>query len=101
LKGEAMFRIYSNTFSQATKGAAVFVFIIGLLLIGFGVVIIAFPEIFAFLAAMIFFIAGIGCAGTALKIFLASRRMRNNDTPPNEYRDNVRIHELDDFDKPQ
>lgn len=94
-----MFRFYSNTLSQATKGVAAFIFIIGLLLIGFGVVIIAFPEIFAFLAAMIFFIAGLGCAGTALKIFLASRRMRGNDSAPsNEYRDNVRIHELDDFD---
>ena len=94
-------KFYSNTFSQATRGVAAFIFIIGLLLIGFGVVIIAFPEIFAFLAAMIFFIAGLGCAGTALKIFLASRQMRSNDTPSNEYRDNVRIHELDDFDKPQ
>jgi hypothetical protein len=93
------FRFYSNTLSQATKGAATFVFIIGLLLIGFGVVIIAFPEIFAFLAAMIFFIAGLGCAGTALKIFLASRQMRGSDSAPsNEHRENVRIHELDDFD---
>jgi predicted membrane protein len=100
LKGQAMFKIYSNTFSKATRSAATFIFIIGLLLIGFGVVIIAFPEIFAFLAAMIFFIAGIGCAGTALKIFLASRRMRSNDSAPsNEYRDNVRIHELDDFEE--
>ncbi|MDO8303709.1 MAG: hypothetical protein Q7T18_10750 [Sedimentisphaerales bacterium] len=91
------FKFYSNTFSQATRGAAIFVFIIGLMLIGFGVVIIAFPEIFAFLAAMLFFIAGIGCAGTALKIFLASRRMRSSDLSDNQ-RENVRIHELDDFD---
>jgi hypothetical protein len=94
------FRFYSNTFSQATKGVAAFIFIIGLLLIGFGVVIIAFPEIFAFLAALIFFIAGLGCAGTALKIFLASRRMRSSDSS-DTYRDNVRIHELDDFDRTQ
>jgi len=92
-----MFKIYSNTFSKATRSAATFIFIIGLLLIGFGVVIIAFPEIFAFLAAMIFFIAGLGCAGTALKIFLASRRMRSNE-PSDNYRENVRIHELDNFD---
>ena len=92
-----MFKFYSNRISQATKGVAAFIFIIGLLLVGFGVVIIAFPEIFAFLAAMIFFIAGIGCAGTALKIFLASRRMRTNE-PSDNTRDNVRIHELNDFD---
>ena len=84
-------------FSQATRGAAIFIFIIGLLLIGFGVVIIAFPKFFALLAAMIFFIAGLGCAGTALKIFFASRRMRSSDSSEN-YRENVQIHELDDFD---
>ena len=84
-------------FSQATRGAAMFIFIIGLLLVSFGVVIITFPEIFAFLAAMIFFIAGLGCAGTAFKIFLASRQMRSNE-PSDTHRENVRIHELDDFD---
>ena len=93
-----MFRFYSNTFSQTTRGVAAFVFIIGLLLIGFGVMLIAFPKFFALLAAMIFFIAGLGCAGTALKIFLASRHMRSNE-PSDNHRQNVRIHELDDFDE--
>jgi hypothetical protein len=94
------FRFYSNTFSQASRGVAAFVFIIGLMLIGFGIVIIAFPKIFALLAAMIFFIAGLGSVGTALKIFLASRRMRGSGGQSDQtvYRDNVRIHELDDFD---
>jgi membrane protein implicated in regulation of membrane protease activity len=90
------FRFYSDTFSQATRGVAAFVLTVGLLLIGFGVVIIAFPEIFAFLAALVFFIAGISCAAFALKMFLAFRKMRRDQQ--SAYRDNVRIHELDDFD---
>lgn len=92
------FRFYSNTFSQATRGVAAFVFIIGLMLIGFGIVIIVFPAVFAPLAAMIFFIAGTGLLITALKIFISFRRMRGPDQTT--YRDNVTIHELDDFDEP-
>lgn len=75
-------------------------FIIGLMLIGFGMMIIAFQKFFALLAAMMFFIAGIGCAGTALKIFLAARRMRSSEDSSTVYHsnENVRIHELNDFD---
>jgi hypothetical protein len=89
------FRFYSNTFSQATRGLVLTVFTVGLMLIGFGVVIIAFPEIFAFLAALIFFIAGASCTIFALKMFFTLRRIHKTDTA---YRDNVTIHELDDFD---
>ena len=96
LKGNAMFKFYSNTFSQATRKVAVFVSIIGLLLIGVGVLIIAFPEIFAFLAALVFFIAGGGFMAVASKILLGTRRMRQDSST--EHHDNVRIHELDDFD---
>ena len=90
------FRFYSNTFSQATRGVASFIFAIGLMLIGFGVVIIVFPAIFALLAALVFFIAGCGCIVAALKMFFAFRKMRRDDQTA--YRDNVTIHELDDFD---
>ena len=93
-----MFRLYSNTFSRATRGVAAFLFTIALILIGFGVLIIAFPEIFAVLAATIFFIAGGSCAIFAFKVFIASRRLRQSDHTeyPPEY-SGGRMHELDDF----
>ena len=69
------FRFYTNMISQASRGIAGGVFVLGLLLIGFGVIIVALPEVFAFLAAAVFFLAGIGCAATAVKIFLFHRRL--------------------------
>ncbi len=69
------FRFYTNMISQASRSIAATIFIVGLVLIGFGVIIAALPEIFAYLAAAVFFIAGIGCGITALKIFLAQRRL--------------------------
>jgi hypothetical protein len=67
--------------------------VVGLLLIGFGMLILALPELFAFLAAAVFFIAGVGCAITAIKIFWAQRhldRFASHDDL-DAYRKNVRI----------
>ncbi len=69
------FRFYTNMVSQASRGLAAVIFFTGLLLIGFGAVILVLPKIFAFLAAMVFFIAGVGCGITALKIFLAQKQL--------------------------
>ena len=95
------FHFYRNVIGQASHNVAAGVFIVGLLLIGFGVVILAAPAIFAFLAAMIFFIAGIGCAITAAKIFWAQRqfgKLTRDDSQT--YRRNVQIHvEGHPFDK--
>ena len=88
-----VFRLYRNVICQASRNVAAAIFVIGLLLVGFGVLIIAFSEIFAFLAAMIFFIAGIGCAITAVKIFWAQRqfgKLTRDDSQA--YRRNVQIH---------
>ena len=64
----------------------------GLLLIGFGVIIIALPELFAMVAAVIFFIAGVGCGVTAIKIFLAQRQLNKiNSDDSQGYRENVQI----------
>lgn len=87
------FRFYTNAISQASKRIAAGIFIVGLLLIGFGVIILALPEIFAFLAAAVFFIAGLGCAITAVKIFLAQRRLdKINSDDSQGYRKNVQVH---------
>jgi hypothetical protein len=50
------------------------IFMVGLVLIGFGVLIAAFPQVFAYIAAAVFFTAGFGCIVTAAKIVLAHRR---------------------------
>ena len=87
------FRFYTNMISQASRSVAAAIFIVGLLLIGFGVIILALPEIFAFLAAAVFFIAGVGCSITAIKIFLAQREFdKLNNDESQGYRQNVQIH---------
>ena len=93
-----VFRYYSNAVSQATRGIANGVGIVGLLLIGFGTLILAIPELFIVLAAGIFFLAGFGCCFTALKIFLAQKRVERMDqNMTGVYRQNVRIHDSELF----
>jgi hypothetical protein len=88
-----MFRFYSNTLSRASRSVASAVMIVGLLLIGFGVLIAALPEFFAYLAAAVFFVAGLGCGVTALRIFWAQSQIDRAASDDTEvYRENVRIH---------
>ncbi len=83
--------------SQASKSIAAWTFVLGLGLIGFGMLIIALPELFAFLAALIFFIAGFGVAMTALKNYLAQRQIdKMTEDLDDDMRHNVRIHRGDD-----
>ncbi len=93
------FRFYTNVLSQASRTMASGILVVGLLLIGFGVVIVALPELFAYLAALVFFVAGLGCALTAAKILWASRRIdRLNAEDLDVYRKNVRIHVGEHYD---
>ncbi len=93
------FRLYTNALSQASRSVASGIMVVGLLLIGFGVVIIALPQLFAYLAAMVFFVAGVGCAVTAVKIFWAQRRIdRVNADDLDACRKNVRIHTGEHYD---
>jgi hypothetical protein len=86
-------RFYSNAISQASRAVASTIAIVGMLLIGFAILIMALPELFAFLAAAVFFLGGIGCGITAIKIFWAQHRVeRYAQEPPQVYRQNVRIH---------
>jgi hypothetical protein len=85
--------------SQASRTVAAWIFITGLLLIGFGVIIIALPEIFAALAALVFALVGLGCIGTGAKIFWTQRKLdRINRSDTNGYRKNVRIHTEEYYD---
>lgn len=92
-----VFRFYNSAVSQASRSLAYSILVIGLMLMGFGVIIAAMPEVFAYLAAAVFFVLGLGCALTALKIYLAHRRL-SRAAPPQVYRDNVRIHVQHPFD---
>jgi len=86
-------RFYTSAVSQASRTVASAIMVVGFLLIGFGVLIFALPKLFAFLAAVMFFMAGIGCGATAIKIFWAQHQIdRFSDGESQVYRRNVQIH---------
>ena len=86
------FRFYTNAISQASRNFAAGLFVVGLLLIGFGFLVFVLRDLFALLAAAVFVFAGVGCGITALKIFLAQRRLDRQIDSAEPYRENVRIH---------
>lgn len=87
------FRFYTNAISQVSRAVAAWTFIVGLLLIGFGLLIYLLPKFFATLAAIVFFVAGVGCGVTGAKIFLTQRRLdRLTGDDSDDYRRNVQIH---------
>ncbi|MGB7581792.1 MAG: hypothetical protein WBL85_05020 [Sedimentisphaerales bacterium] len=86
------FQFYSNVISQASRRIAGGIFATGLMLIGFGLLIYLMPKLFATIAAILFFVAGIGTCVTAVKIFAVQRRIdKNINNESTEYRENVRI----------
>jgi hypothetical protein len=86
------FRFYTNAISQASRNFAAGLFVVGLLLIGFGFLVFVLRDLFALLAAAVFVFAGVGCGVTALKIFLAQRKLDRQIDSAEPYRENVRIH---------
>jgi len=92
-------RFYTNVISRASRTVAAGIFITGLVLIGFGFMIYLLPKFFATLAAIVFFVAGVGCGITAVKIFLVQRKLdKFNSGDSQIYRENVNIHIEEDFD---
>ena len=88
-----VFRYYTNAVSHASRNVAAAIFIVGMMLIGFGFMIYLLPKFFATLAAAVFFIAGIGCGITAVKIFWTAHKIDKADSEQHEpYRENVQIH---------
>ena len=85
-----MFQFHSNHFSQATKGFAKGSFFMGLFLIGLGMLVFVLRDIFAFLAAGIFFLAGFSAIGYSIRLLIAARRMGKSSK--DGYRENVQIH---------
>jgi len=93
------FRFYTNAISQASRTVAAGIFITAMVLIGFGFMIYLLPRLFATLAALLFFVVGIGCGVTAVKIFLAQRHLdKLNSDDSDGYRKNVQIHIEEHYD---
>jgi len=93
-----VFRFYSNTISQASRTVAAGSMILGMVLVGFGFMIFLLPKFFATLAAMVFFVTGLGSAITGVKIFWRQSKLdKMNRQQAEDYRENVRIHRDDEF----
>ena len=90
-----MFKFFmQDGLSQATKGIAKGSFFLGLLLIGFGMLVFVLRDLFALLAAGLFFIAGFSAICYGGKLFWAARKFnRTSGSGENAYRENVQIHE--------
>lgn len=96
-----VFRFYNNTISQASKAMAKGVFVVGLLLIGFGALILAIPELFILVAAGVFFFIGFGCIATAFKIYWAQRTLNQKmgGGAQEPFRENVRVRQTQIFEE--
>jgi hypothetical protein len=83
------FRSYTNLLSQASRTVAMGILTVGLLLIGFGVLIIVFRDVFAILAAAVFFAVGLSLSLAAVRMLWTHWRLSRGPSVP--YRENVRI----------
>ncbi len=89
------FKVFSSMISLASRRMAGGILFVGLLLVGFGILIWEFPEFFAAIAAIFFFIIGGSLVLTAIKIFIASYKLRKSiesfSNQQQDGRENVRI----------
>ena len=82
---------------QISRTVTYWIFIAGLMLIGFGVLCIVFREVLAVVVAIMFFLAGISTISYAAKIFWVMRKLgKSMDQNQEAYRENVEIHTHDD-----
>jgi hypothetical protein len=94
-----MFRFYTNAVSRASRQFAAGIFVLGLILIGFGFLIWVLRELFAILFAVLFCAAGVGCGIFAVRLFFAQRKLRKmGEGDSGGYRENVSIHIEEDYD---
>jgi hypothetical protein len=86
-----MFKMFfdGNPFRQATQGLAKGSLITGLFLIGFGMLVFVLRDLFAFIAAAIFFMAGFSAIAYAIRLFILQWKMRNDKSV---YREGVEVH---------
>ena len=86
-----MFKMFfdGNPFRQAAKDAAKVSLFLGLFLIGFGMLVFVLRDLFAFIAAAIFFMAGFSAIGYAIRLFILQWKMRKDKAV---YREGVEVH---------
>ncbi len=77
-----MFRFFigGNPFSQAAGNMAKGSFMTGLLLIGFGMLVFILRDLFAFLAAAVFFMAGFSAIGYAIRLWIIRYKLKKSGT---------------------
>jgi sugar phosphate permease len=88
-----LFNFYSNSFSSVSKGFAKGLFVTGLLVFGFGLLVWIFRQVLAVIAAAIFMAVGVGCCLKAIRIYyIAWKSGRHHDDDNSGRSPNVRIH---------
>ncbi|OQY07830.1 MAG: hypothetical protein B6I25_00745 [Planctomycetales bacterium 4572_13] len=81
--------VNGNPFRQATQGLAKGSLITGLFLIGFGMLVFILRDLFAFIAAAIFFMAGFSAIAYAIRLFILQWKMQKDKSA---YREGVEVH---------
>jgi len=89
------FRFYPNSFNQLSKNYAKGLFVVGLLLIGFGTLVWILKEVLAVIAAAIFIVVGCICCFNAIRIFTSAIKTNKDN---NGRSSNVKIHIEQDLD---
>ena len=74
------FRFHISDVSRLSKAVAAAISVTGLGLIGFGFMIYLLPELFATIAAIVFFFAGGCCTIIAVKILFAHRNLYKTES---------------------
>lgn len=86
------FKFESNPLTRATAGAAAAVFVIGMLLLGFALLIYALRALFGMIVSVFFVAAGISTIGFSIKLLIASKKIGDMSKDSQAYRENVQIH---------
>jgi hypothetical protein len=88
-----VFRFYSSQLSKATRSLALWVFTVGLLLVGFGLLTILLRDVFVFVVAGLFFLAGVSVMYYGVRLFIAAMRMGRpaRGESAEAYRENVSV----------
>lgn len=84
------FNFYSGSLNQISKSYAKGLFVLGLVLIGFGILVWIFKEVLALIAAAIFMFVGAVCCFNAIKIFIKAMKSYKDDNGGRS--DNIKIH---------
>jgi hypothetical protein len=87
-----VFQFYSNAISKASRSFSGWMFVLGLILIGIGVLIYILRDLFAILFMALFFVFGLGCIGMAVRIFVSTLKMQKmQNQKEDDGRENVRV----------